>query len=177
MASLAVETSIHIDRPVDEVFEFVSDPANMSRWVEYVADASYSDGTTPEVGATYDVKYTYGRRVSDLTMEVTEFDPPKRFGYKTVKGPLPDSRHIHPGARWQRHPVHILPGCAVGQLHHRRYVRPARILAQNPDEGSVEEERTKDENRDRRRLRAHILGGTTVWHTHFQTNWQARPHS
>ena len=89
MASLVAETTIYVDRPVDEVFEFVSDPANMSCWVEYVAEAGYPDGTRPGVGATYEVKYTYGRRVSDLTMEVTEFEPPTRFGYMTVKGPYP----------------------------------------------------------------------------------------
>ena len=89
MASLAAEVTIHVDRPVDEVFEFVSDPANMSRWVEYVEEAEYSDGAQPGVGATYEVKYTYGRRVSDLTMEVTKFEPPTRFGYMTIKGPYP----------------------------------------------------------------------------------------
>lgn len=89
MASLAVEVTTYVDRPVDDVFEFVSDPANMSRWVEYVAEAGYPDGAGPGVGATYDVKYTYGRRVSDLTMEITEFEPPTRFGYMTVKGPYP----------------------------------------------------------------------------------------
>ena len=89
MASLIAETTIYVDRPVDEVFEFVSDPANMSSWVEYVAEAGYPEGARPGVGATYEVKYTYGRKVSDLTMEVTEFEPPTRFGYMTVKGPYP----------------------------------------------------------------------------------------
>ncbi len=89
MASLAAEVTIRVDRPVDEVFEFVSDPANMSRWVEYVEKAEYSDGAEPGVGATYEVNYTYGRRASDLTMKVTEFEPPTRFGYMTIKGPYP----------------------------------------------------------------------------------------
>ena len=89
MASLDAEVTIYVDRPVDEVFEFVSDPENMSRWIEYVAEAGYSDGAEPGVGATYKVKYTYGRRVSDLTMQITEFEPPTRFGYMTVKGPYP----------------------------------------------------------------------------------------
>ena len=89
MASLAAEATIHVDSPVDDVFQFVSDPANMSRWVEYVEEAGYPEGAEPGIGATFEVKYTYGRRISDLTMEITEFEPPTRFGYMTVKGPYP----------------------------------------------------------------------------------------
>ena len=89
MASLAVEVTTHIDRPVDEVFDFVSDPARMPLWVRYVAEAGYTDAAEPRVGATYDVKYTYGARDSDITMEITEYEPPTRFAYMTVKGPYP----------------------------------------------------------------------------------------
>ncbi len=88
MASLAAEVSIHVERPVEEVFDFVSDPANMPQWVGYVAEAESSSGE-PRVGATFEIKYTYGRRVSDITMEVTEFERATRFAFKTVEGPYP----------------------------------------------------------------------------------------
>ena len=89
MASLATEVTIYVDRPVDEVFEFVSDPAKMPLWVRYVEEAGYTEDAEPRVGATFDLKYTYGAKDSDITMEVTEFNPPARFAFMTVKGPYP----------------------------------------------------------------------------------------
>jgi uncharacterized protein YndB with AHSA1/START domain len=89
MASLAAEVTIHVERPVDEVFDFVSDAARMPLWVRYVAEAEWTKDAEPRVGATFDIKYTYGARDSDITMEVTEFNPPARFAFMTVKGPYP----------------------------------------------------------------------------------------
>lgn len=89
MASLAVEVTTHIARPIDEVYAFVSDPAKMPLWVNYVEEAEFTEESEPRVGATFDIKYTYGRRVSDITMEITEFNRPTRFAYKTIKGPYP----------------------------------------------------------------------------------------
>jgi uncharacterized protein YndB with AHSA1/START domain len=91
MASIAAEVTIYVERPVDDVFEFVSDPEKMPLWVRNVAEAQYTDGAQPRAGATYDLKYTYGRRVNDITMEVTEFNPPARYAFKTIKGPYPIS--------------------------------------------------------------------------------------
>ena len=91
MASIAAEVTIYVERPVDDVFEFVSDPEKMPLWVRNVAEAQYTDGAQPRAGATYDLKYTYGRRVNDITMEVTEFNPPARYAFKTIKGPFPIS--------------------------------------------------------------------------------------
>ena len=89
MAGLAAEVTIHVDRPVDEVFDFISDPAKMPLWVRYVAEAEWTKDAEPRVGANYGVKYTYGARDSDITMEVTELNRPTRFAYMTVKGPYP----------------------------------------------------------------------------------------
>ena len=116
MASLATEVTIYVDRPVDEVFEFVSDPAKMPLWVRYVEEAGYTEDAEPRVGATFDLKYTYGARDSDITMESHRVQPSGAIRLHDGQGTLSDSCDVHSVGGWPRHAVHILSGRAVGRL-------------------------------------------------------------
>lgn len=85
---VSFEETISIDRPLQEVFEYISDPANEPEW----RNAEFSEWTSEEpygVGSTQrSVSKLLGREL-DTTVEVTEWDPPGRAAFKSVGGPFP----------------------------------------------------------------------------------------
>jgi uncharacterized protein YndB with AHSA1/START domain len=87
MAELTAEVTADIARPPATVWSFISNPANMTKWVSGIEEAK-SDGPLKK-GSRFMVKYKYNMRVHDITFEVTDADPSKRLVYKTVQGPYP----------------------------------------------------------------------------------------
>jgi uncharacterized membrane protein len=81
------EHTVVVERPPDEVFRFLTDLSNVPDWqsgaVEVRAPASV------DVGATYvEVLKFLGKRI-EATLEVTEFEPGRRFSVRAVSGPMP----------------------------------------------------------------------------------------
>jgi carbon monoxide dehydrogenase subunit G len=82
------EKEFSIERPLQEVFDYVSDPANDPQWrdaelAEWTSEAPYGVGSTQR-----SVGKILGRKIESST-EVTEWDPPKHFAFKSIGGPLP----------------------------------------------------------------------------------------
>ncbi len=86
---MAVEAcaSIVIDRPVERVFEFVTDVSNMPTWVTGVTGSRMVSDTV-EAGARFVLVYQPGYRETELTVVVGDHDPPHRFGFSTERGPF-----------------------------------------------------------------------------------------
>ena len=83
--TMDASASITIDRPIDEVFSFISDVRNMSRWVVGVTEAHMTSDEV-DVGATFACKYRYGWRDSDLELRVTAYEPPHVWATEAVRG-------------------------------------------------------------------------------------------
>jgi uncharacterized protein YndB with AHSA1/START domain len=86
MINLNISTMIY--RPVKQVFDFVSAPENDFQW-QYgtLASARISDDVH-EVGNSFrSIGHLMGRRVQS-TFEVTEYEPNKKYGFKSLSGPL-----------------------------------------------------------------------------------------
>ncbi|MGI9609320.1 MAG: SRPBCC family protein [Acidimicrobiia bacterium] len=79
--------SISIQRPVDEVFDFVTDVENMPRWVSGVSGARMVSKAM-EKGASYVIDYVTGWRSSEVEIEVVDFERPKVFASKASRGPI-----------------------------------------------------------------------------------------
>ena len=81
-----IEESITIDRPVEDVFAYVTDPDNQttiqSNMIEFHADGPMEKGTRTN-GATR----VAGRRV-EWTAEVTEFQPDRRVEIRSLDAPM-----------------------------------------------------------------------------------------
>jgi uncharacterized protein YndB with AHSA1/START domain len=91
---ITTRVMVDIDRPVDEVFAFVADPANFPRWAGALVKESRQTSTGPVgVGTTFtQVNMLIGRRfVSE--MRVVTHDPPRRFEYITTAGPIRFAGH------------------------------------------------------------------------------------
>jgi uncharacterized membrane protein len=77
-----------IYRPIGQVFKFVSAPENDFQW-QYgtLASTRLSEGASA-IGTLFrSVGHLVGRRV-ESTFEVTEYELNKKYGYKSLSGPL-----------------------------------------------------------------------------------------
>jgi uncharacterized membrane protein len=92
---ISFETSVRIDRPIEQVFAFVSDPIQFPQWnsaVQAVRRTSAVRGTsgeTDERRSTYSMERELpgGRVVNGL--EVFVHEQPTEFGIRTTSGPTP----------------------------------------------------------------------------------------
>ena len=83
------ELSTFINRPVQEVFDFVTNPANYAKWSSGIRSAEWTSDGPPGVGSTVKgVASMLGRKIEFVT-EITGWDPPNLWSVKSVGGPLP----------------------------------------------------------------------------------------
>ena len=77
-----------INRPIDEVFEFVSNPENVRLWQPGVLESRQTSEGPMGVGATYlEVRESLGRRI-ESTSEVTHYERNAKLGSSTSE-PVP----------------------------------------------------------------------------------------
>ena len=81
------KNSIVIDRPIDEVFAYVSNVENMPRWVSGVRKVRLLSEKV-KAGARFTAEYAHGVRNSAIDFKVAEFEPPVRFIATTERGPF-----------------------------------------------------------------------------------------
>jgi uncharacterized protein YndB with AHSA1/START domain len=86
---IAFETEVGIDRPVEDVFAFVSDPLNFPRWNSAVRAVRKTSAGDNGGASTYSMerKLPTGRAVNEL--EVVASEPPRTFAIRTTSGPTP----------------------------------------------------------------------------------------
>jgi uncharacterized protein YndB with AHSA1/START domain len=83
---ISVEHTVEIDRPVDEVFAYLTDVARLPEWQESVSEV-HVDGPVAAGSRFRDVREFMGRRASS-TLEVTAYERPRRFSIRVVEGPI-----------------------------------------------------------------------------------------
>jgi uncharacterized membrane protein len=83
----SAQRSITINRPIDDVFAYVADGENSSRWRSDKIEVKHESGSG--VGAIYrqTVPGPMGRRVK-ADYELTAHEPPKRSEFKAIAGPV-----------------------------------------------------------------------------------------
>ena len=81
------KTSIVIDRPIDEVFAYVSDVENLPRWMSGVRRTRLLSKKVSS-GARFSADYAQGMRDAAINFKVVEFEPPVRFAAKAERGPF-----------------------------------------------------------------------------------------
>jgi uncharacterized membrane protein len=86
MINLNASTVIY--RPIQQVFDFVSSPENDFQW-QYgtLTAAGLSEGVS-KIGSFFrSIGHLLGHRVQ-RTFEVTEYEPNRKYGFKSLSGPL-----------------------------------------------------------------------------------------
>lgn len=82
------EISTLVDRPIDEVFTFISNPLNMPKWQVMVAKVEQLIPGAIGLGSKFDVRAGMLGRAMEGVMEITEFEPPTKFGFTNRLGPM-----------------------------------------------------------------------------------------
>jgi uncharacterized membrane protein len=71
---------VHIQRPLDEVFEFVSDFENLSKWKYYVLNVNKISESESTVGAVYHQV----RKTDQQDFKIQEYQPNKSVAIETL---------------------------------------------------------------------------------------------
>lgn len=82
MFTVSVETTVH--RPVEEVFAFLADAENDSRWCPSVKEIERIEGEDPGPGAKYRMVHEPGGMRFEATVETTHFEPHERIEWRTT---------------------------------------------------------------------------------------------
>jgi uncharacterized protein YndB with AHSA1/START domain len=83
------ETSVGIERPIEEVFDYLSDPGNFPHWNSAVRAVQATSVSTNKVGSTYSMKRELPSGSADNELEITGLDRPRQFSIRTTSGPTP----------------------------------------------------------------------------------------
>jgi uncharacterized protein YndB with AHSA1/START domain len=83
-----VENTITIERPIEEVFEYVSTPENDPTWVSASIKNQRTSPGPMRVGMTIEEDVKIFGRTSRDTWEVTEYEPPTVIAYRATSGLL-----------------------------------------------------------------------------------------
>ena len=80
--------STEVNRPVEEVFAYATDPSRFAEWQRGVVDGHLEGPDTPRVGARCLTTRRIGFANRSTVAEVTHVDPPNTWGVRGVDGPI-----------------------------------------------------------------------------------------
>jgi uncharacterized protein YndB with AHSA1/START domain len=87
-----MEHTVVIDRPPAEVFGYLTDVERLPEWQASAIEVHH-EGPMRAGTRIREVRNFLGRR-AESTLEVTEYEPDRRFSLRVVSGPLPfEVRH------------------------------------------------------------------------------------
>jgi hypothetical protein len=90
---ISFETSVRIERPIEDVFAFVSDPLLFPRWNSAVQAVNNTSGVTGEVASTYSMRRELPTGQVENDLEVLVRERPSEFVIRTTSGPTPFLYH------------------------------------------------------------------------------------
>jgi uncharacterized membrane protein len=91
-AIMRVEESIEIDRPMEEVFDYVADVGNYPEWMEHTLEVRKETPGTPQEDDRFTVAIkSVGRRFETPYVR-TAYEPNRRYTDRAVGGPIPDQQ-------------------------------------------------------------------------------------
>lgn len=86
---IEIKNSVQINRPVEQVFDFVTNVENLPKWAGPVTEAKQTSEGPVGVGAIQTQTAQFlGRRV-ESSQEVTQYELNKRLSTKTTSGSFP----------------------------------------------------------------------------------------
>ena len=83
------DKSIFINRPQQEVFDFLSNPANNTLWQSSAQSGEWTSEGPVGVGSTQRSVDRFLGRKMETSAVVSIWDPPNEMGLKSVGGPFP----------------------------------------------------------------------------------------
>ncbi len=88
IAMIDLRASVSIYRPIQKVFEFLSTTENDFQWQYGTLESARISSDAVGVGVFFrSIGHVMGRRLL-ATFEITEYEANKRYGFKSLSGPL-----------------------------------------------------------------------------------------
>jgi carbon monoxide dehydrogenase subunit G len=84
---MRMEHTVVIECPPAEVFAYLTDVAKLPEWQSSASEVTV-EGEMGLGARVHEVRSLLGRR-GESTLEVTEFEPDRKFSLRVVSGPLP----------------------------------------------------------------------------------------
>lgn len=89
MSSVDIRSEVHIQRPVEFVAGYATDPGNAPAWYDNIRSVEWRTDPPLRVGTVVSFVASFlGRRLA-YDYEVVEHDPSRRFVMRTSEGPFP----------------------------------------------------------------------------------------
>jgi hypothetical protein len=82
-----IEESILINRPIAEVFAFMSETKNLHLWQTDVLEARQAPEGPVQVGTQVTMVRSVMGRKMDGTSSIVTYEPPTRYAFKSTSGP------------------------------------------------------------------------------------------
>ncbi len=84
-----IEINLVINRPIEEVFAFVSNSENLPRWRSTSLEVKKTSGEPFGLGSTFKGRFTFLGRQFDGNIVVTGYEPNRVYVSKIAEGPFP----------------------------------------------------------------------------------------
>jgi uncharacterized membrane protein len=82
------DLEIVVGRPLPDVFVYVTDVRNLPEWQESAIEAEWEDGGPVGLGSRMREKRSFLGRTAENELEVTAYEPDRRFDLKALSGPI-----------------------------------------------------------------------------------------
>jgi uncharacterized protein YndB with AHSA1/START domain len=126
----AITTTIEVNRPAEDVFAYVTNPAHFVEWQHGVL-SGHMDGDAPHVvGDRCQTTRKIGGTERSVTSEITHIDPPNTWGVRAIDGAIRAivDVTVNPLQEGRRSRVQIdldFTGHGIGKLLVPLFVRPS----------------------------------------------------
>jgi uncharacterized membrane protein len=86
---MEVRASTKIDKPKQEVFEYISDPNNDPTWISGIVSAQVMTGWPVNRGTQVKRLATFLGRSIEYVLEIVDFQPNKLVAMRSIQAPFP----------------------------------------------------------------------------------------
>jgi len=87
------EINLVINRPIEEVFAFISNPENQPRWRAATLEIRRVSSEPLNVGSIVRGRFTFLGRPFDGNLEIIAWEPDRSYATRMVEGPFPLEAH------------------------------------------------------------------------------------
>jgi uncharacterized membrane protein len=88
LPAVEFELEVSIARPVRDVFAYVTDVRNLPAWQESALEAEWEDDGPVTLGSRIRERRTFLGRTAESELEVTAYEPERRFDVEALTGPI-----------------------------------------------------------------------------------------
>ena len=89
---MRVEESVEINRPLEEVFNYVSDVGNYPEWMAHALEVRVDNPSAPQQSDRFVVAIKSVGRRFETPYERTSYEADRRYTDRAVGGPIPNQR-------------------------------------------------------------------------------------